>query len=647
MEAPTPGRLTRRVVWVERLTAPLAARLWLRARLGAEVRYDPRDATPTGLKLLRLLLAAAAAPVREVELTYARRGPDGGALCEDREARLEAALSAFADSALPGNDAPLRRALVAYLAMELYERTTFVAMAEAAAAEERDAAHELLARAHPAFGLYAPRVGTVRPAPAPGAAFKTLARPLFVWLRALVAALLRPAVSTDLDGTRAGAWVEYYPDDVDGYISRAFWTKTLPPDADRVFYADARGVPWGPEEARRVAAAGFRSIDARKPWTLGPVGLGELLALLPRLVAGPGPWWVRAWRFEHALWTAIWTAAFRRWRVRMLSQFQDFDWRQDCQARALEAAGGVFVDFHWAEAPFALEPGHLTASHAYLAWGANQARRLKAKDGLARPVVPVGAWIVPHAGTVARLRAARGRSKFALALFDTSASDRIFLSPRQLSDFLAAVLERALARPGWAVILKPKGESSYARLPDGARIESALAALRGQGRLVACERLVSPASAGLAADIAVGIGINSAGVLVGAFGGRCVHWNAAGLARHPLVRDGSETVVFEELPALLAALDRAADGDRTAGDFSRWARLINHFGDESGPARAAAWAEGAWKELSSKKSPADAVARANAAHRAREGVPADFPGRAGWWTLGAQLPPGGAVPRRA
>lgn len=338
--------------------------------------------------------------------------------------------------------------------------------------------------------------------------------------------------------------------------------------------------------------------------------------------------------FELALWTAIWEGVFRRRRVKALYEYQDFSWRQEAQARALERAGGTMIGVHWAEAPFLVEPEHLTPFDVYFAWGSNQSRRLAGKGHDCREILPCGAWILPREKEIADVRAALGAKEFAIALFDTSYSDRIFVDARMLSEFMLGALTLAASKPGWKVVLKPKGGTSYAALPDGARIDALIARLRSEGRAVLVDRLVSPVSVGLACDLSVGIGINSAALLTGAFEGRCVNWDCAGWTRHPLVRDGAGTVVFDTVAETLAAV-AAAPSDSRIGDFSRWAPMSNHFRDRGAADRVGAWMAGYLDAVAGGASAPDARRTAGEAYRRRHGIPADFAERGEWWVRGA------------
>lgn len=637
MEAAPPGQLKRRVVWVERLGLTALAVLGIESLVRVnEIRFDPRDAAPSALAALGLLRRAGLfGAFREMTLTCARRDGSGEALYYRRENELQAALGGFAGSALADRPPRERRALTCFLANWLADRETFLVMVEEEALCEPDVDHEFLVVRQPTAFLLERPGRRLRQDWSPRGTLRAFAAPLAVWARSLAASILKPGVASGGLRGHDAVWVEYYPEDVGGYVSRAFWKDGVDPNRfDRVFYGDSPDTPVA-GDAAKVAAFGFGWIDARRPWEIAPLSIGRLAHLLGGALASTRrPWWLRMFEFELELWTAIWESAFRRHRVRALIQHQDFSWRQEAQARALERAGGTMVGVHWAEAPFLTEPEHLTPFDVYFAWGVNQSRRLAGKGHDCREILPCGAWILPREKETAAVRDALGTKEFALAVFDTSYSDRIFVSAGMLSDFLLGALTLAASKPGWKIVLKPKGNSSYAGLPEGAKIEALISRLRGEGRVVLVDRRVSPASVGLACDLSIGIGVNSAALLNGAFGGRCIHWDCAGWKRHPLVRDGAGTVVFDRLEDALAAAG-AASSDARIGDFSRWARLVDHFGDGRAPERVGGWMAAYMNAVSGGVSAADARREASEAYRLRHGVPADFAERGEWWVRGA------------
>lgn len=636
MKATTPSSPRRRVVWVERLTAPGLVRLWLESIVrGAEIRFDPVDASRLSLVLFSFLeRVERPAGLRRTTLVYARRTANGEALNYRREDDLEAAAREIGARFLHESPDSLKRAAGCFLSVQLMDRKIFLLMAGEASRTEPSVDHEFLIRRHSAAHLLS------RPGPdprirldlSPDVFVRNIARPTRLFLRALISSMTSRRPNGNVRGDRDAVWLEYYPADIGGYISRAFWKDGVDPQKfDRVMYSDLREAPCDDANVRRIQNYGFRWIDANRPWTLGPASASALLRTLAIPVRASGPLWLRLFLWEHALWTEIWAAAYRRWRVRLLFQYLDLSWIQDAQARALESAGGAMVGFHWAEAPFLVEPEHLTPFQVYFAWGTNQARRLAGKGHDCREILPCGAWILPNDDEVLHIRKMLANSDFTLAVFDTSVSTRAFVSPDQISQFLLASLRLIAAHPRWKIALKPKGPAAFRDLPNSDEIHALIDRLAEDGRAIVFESTVSPVNVGLACDLSFGIGINSAAVLVGAFGGRCIHWDSPGWRRHPLVRSGSGTVVFEKLSDALKAIEDAAAGNIQVGDFTRWAPMVNHFSDRGAHKRVADWMEEVLSLITKGETTANAITTASRNYRERHGIPADFMNRGEWW----------------
>lgn len=618
MEAPPPGQLSARpVLWAERLGLFDAAWLALRAAAtGEEVRYDEHRASVHGLRL------AGPFGFTPARLTLARAGENGAPLNDRRESFLEAALEKFARGRLAERPARLRSAFRAYFAGKLVARATFLVMAEAAAKAMPEREHRYFIVSHPANILLREVFGgRLVERPALTEALRQLAAPLVLIARAAWAGLTRPAVRSNLTGKPA-IWVEYYPDDIGGYISRAFWKDRVDRDRwDLAFCVDHAETPCDDATIRRIEDFGMRWIDARRPWRLAGLSAGEALALAGLLLRPGLPWWVRAFEVHYEATTAVWAAVFKRHRVRLLTQHLELEWKPVAQAEALERAGGAMFGLHWSDFPFLTEPTHPTPEHVFFVWGATNKRWLEGKGHATRHILPCGLWLPSNPCKTAEIKSRLGPSDFTLAVFDSSYSYDIFYSAEMLAAFLDEILSLLESRPAWKAVFKPKNALLYETLPGGPALMGRLRALEAAGRVLILERFVSPIDAALACDLSVCFGFNSAGVVAGARGARAVHWDAAGWTRHPLRAEPGQRVVYPSLTALRKAIETAPD-DTAIGDFSRWRRLSDHFGDDNAAERVGTWVEEAMQF---------GVDEASDRYMKRHRVGADFiaPGR--WW----------------
>ena len=125
----------------------------------------------------------------------------------------------------------------------------------------------------------------------------------------------------------------------------------------------------------------------------------------------------------------------------------------------------------------------------------------------------------------------------------------------------------------------------------------------------------------MSCDLSLCFGFNSAGVASGARGARAVHWDAAGWTHHPLRADPAQRIVYPGLEEFKAAVE-AAPKDPAIGDFSRWRRLSDHFGDQRAGERIGEWISDAL---------ASTADEATARYRLRHEIGPDFDGPGAWW----------------
>ena len=625
MEAAPPSQLkTGRVVWAERLGALDAVWLAVRAA-GAEVLFDEHKASRAGLWL------AARLGFQPAALTLARLDEKGFPLNDRREAMLEEAARAFSEERLEGRPKRFLAAFKAYVTGKLLGRATFLTMAGAAAKERPGREHVFYVSRHPANGLLARAFGlALIQSPFPYEGLRQSAAPFVLLLRAVAARLARRTPRHDLTGKPA-VWVEYYPDDIGGYISRVFWKDFVDPEKwDRVFYIDRNDTSCDAATVRRIEDFGMRWIDATRPWALGGIGPAEAFGLLRTFIRPGQPWWVRIFELHYAAVVSAWAAALRRFRVRLLMQHQELSWLPVAQAEAAERSGALLFGLHWSDFPFLVEPTHLTPEHVFFVWGATNKRWLEGKGHGCRHILPSGLWLPSDAGESARLKARLGPAEFSLAVFDSSYAYDIFYSPEMLSSFLKEILSVLDAQPRWKAVFKPKSFAAYGSLPDGAELMRRLRAHESSGRVLLLDRSVSPIDAALAADLSVCFGFSSAGVVAAARGARAVHWNAAGWVRHPLRSDPRQKILYDDLAALRRAILEAPQ-DPSIGDFSRWRRLSDHYGDARAAERVGGWISDQLAATERLGDPLAAADETAARYRALHRVDPGFDGPGDWW----------------
>jgi hypothetical protein len=350
--------------------------------------------------------------------------------------------------------------------------------------------------------------------------------------------------------------------------------------ADTLADIEVRGMNW--IDAHTLPILRMSRVTPRKAW-------GFLVEYM--LPSRPLPLWFRVLRFQERLWHSIYEAVFKRYQVKMLFQQQDLGWKQAVQAKAMEAAGGILVGYHWSNLPHCWENVYLTSQHVYFVWGSAMRACLESKKNTCSHIIPSGIWIKPKADETRpeELDGFAAGLDFIFSIFDSDVGHYWIMTPETLSQFFLKVLDLMETHPRWGAILKAKSSSpaAYAKvLPRGQEIVERMEALQAQGRIVVLPPKYLPMTAMAHSQLGVCYTINTAGIASGIYGHRAIHWECVGVG-NPIYADPTQQILFKSLDALGEALVRAAEGDKTVGDFSNWRKWANYFEDYEGAPRVA------------------------------------------------------------
>jgi hypothetical protein len=278
----------------------------------------------------------------------------------------------------------------------------------------------------------------------------------------------------------------------------------------------------------------------------------------------------------------VYESVFLRYRVKILLQHQEALWRQEAQVSAIERAGGIMVGYHWSIYTSCLMPTHFFSQHVYFVWGKYMSELLRKKESACRYVLPSGIWIVPCDKDPKRKNIFDESINFVISVFDDSISHDRDQWSSFLSEFYLRILRVIERNPAFGCIVKSK-QPLYPlleSLPSGEDILEKIETLKRQRRLEVFDSSISPLTAAAYSDLSVGFSINSACTISAVMCDRpAVNWDCLKLKRHPFYAHTDQKLVFDTLDELEEAIMKAARGDRTIGDYSRWKRRVNHFED--------------------------------------------------------------------
>ena len=408
-------------------------------------------------------------------------------------------------------------------------------------------------------------------------------RPFYIMLMYMRARFQYTPARTNIGRIKPSVWIQY-DDSFDSFVDTAFWRKSLSKRGfDIVYYLDRSDTPCSDEITKRIEENGYNWIDLHKALHAVPKEDLSLSGILKRMMHNcfkKGPLWLRLFRLQYEEKLFMHRVIYKHFSTKMLVQNLDTYWGQEVQARAVEAAGGVLMGFHWSNYPCIMTPLHLFPHHIFFVWGQIIRDNLESGDHTCRHILPSGVWIGADAkGNNEQLEKFRAEHSFILSVFDSSAAYNIHQTPSTLSEFILGILGFLERYSSWAVVLKSKNQElkEFGRLPAGEKIVSGLMKLKEDGRAMVPGAAMSPVTVARYTDLSVCYGLNSAGIVVGSHGFRAVHWDCSGWKKHPFYRHPEESIIFETLETLEEAIVRASRGDTSVGNFSLWQRSFNHF----------------------------------------------------------------------
>lgn len=414
----------------------------------------------------------------------------------------------------------------------------------------------------------------------------------FVYLYlVLLAAFFPRKENSSVTTVRPAVWVEFYEF---GTFKQTFWRQHLHnPNFDVVYYLDRDDTPFTWETAAAIEKGGMKWVDAHLLPIINMSRLAPRKAwhfLLEYIFpSGSLPSWFRVFRFEERFWGSVYESVFKRYQVKILFQHQDRSWKQAVQAKAMEAAGGIMIGYHWSNLPYCMEHHFLTSQHVFFVWGRAMRTCLENIKNTCNHILPCGIWLKPGDSQPEELGNFAKDLNFIFSIFDSDVGHYQMQTPKTLSNFFLRLLSILEEHNNWGGILKAKFSSpeQYADiLPRGREIVDRMSILQKQGRLVIIPPKYSPITAMAHSHLGVCYCFNSAGVVSAIYGYRAIHWECVG-QDNPIYSDPKQQILYKSLDDLESAILRAASGDETIGDFSKWQKSVNYFGDYEGDKRVA------------------------------------------------------------
>lgn len=560
-----------------------------------KVNYDENKDSPLAVKLLVLFKGRLFYPAH---LTLDKKDKSGYALNYRMEKILDECSDDFCSRYLAGEAEYFKRMVKSFISSQRFYRVTFLTMVKATPEfiENKDVNHNIIYLVKNPLNktflnFYRKSGYSLKESLFSFEYCKYYVRPLYLLMRILFSRFFSAdRITTNISQPRPAIWIEYSHDAIVDY---AFWRHyaNKANDFDIVYYITNKDKKTAVQARAKVEAHGMKYIglDFNSLLKLTAPGFGVASRLIKAFFEGrPGsPLWLAVFRFEYRMWYELYLRVFKRFKVKVLIQHEEFSWVQQPQKEAVESAGGIMVGFHWSSFPYFRAPFHLTPQHVFFVWGGINRECMVKNGSPARYILPSGVWITNDTNGGCSREFFSKRPAFVLAIFDSSVGYNFYVSPASLQQFYLRIIKLLENNKEWGGIIKSKNWAldDFMLLPGGEEVISRIKTLINDRRVVMLDKRVSPVVASAYADLSVCYSVNSAGIIAGAHGYRAIHWDSSGWLHHPLYKEKGQKVLFGDLDEFERMIVEASKGNTAIGDFSAWRGAFNHFKDAGAAGR--------------------------------------------------------------
>ncbi len=581
--------IKRTLIWVERLCFLDAVYLFLQS-LFADIAicYDENKISNASRRLLGLFrplgLNNKFVPAG---LSLEKRDSGGCAINYQMETNLEAVLEGLCKKYFSKEPEKFCRMIKSYLSVDLFYRCTFITMVEYSSEFASGQFGSIFYITRSPFNeaikdFYEKKGYSIRESIINFSSIKYYLRPFYLTAKLLLAKCGFKKTRSNISAVRPSLWIEYCRD---LFFDIAFWKESVnAKDFDIAYYLDRDDDPDITKATKDLESKGLKWVYLHFSSLVAAAGLSlrTILGLIKDSFFSffRFPAWRWVFFFERKMWFCLFKEVYKKFKVKLLIQHQEFGWIQQVQVEALEAAGGIMVGFHWSNFPYSLEPFHLTPEHVYFVWGKANREWAQKKGNTCQYILPSGVWISNNKKQE-QLESFSKNFEFTIAIFDSSVAYNIYLSAGSMAQFYLTVLGLIENNSRWGGIIKSKNwnlnELGY--LAGGKEVVKKITELIESKKLVFLDRYTSPLIASAHARLSACFSLNSAGILAGIHGHRAIHWDCSGWLHNWLYKEKGQKIIYPELDGFIEAIIKASKGDNEIGDFSRWRNKFNYFDD--------------------------------------------------------------------
>ncbi len=360
-----------------------------------------------------------------------------------------------------------------------------------------------------------------------------------------------------------------------------FGRKRFPGSTEAIRQIDELGLDWMDLSGWRPGKKDFAYLKD----LVGAVGVGLRLVIFAVFTRPWSGWWYRRMLVDLERRASFWAAFLREHSIAAHLHPVANSPNAVPMVFAAERAGTADIGYQWSGSEFTLAArGRIVASHVFFCWGSLFATQMRTNG-----MVPDTAFLAGSVfGYLAETRASdatrvrldlqQNGGDYVICLFDGGFNKSIYQTPKMMAEFYESVVAWALNQPGVYLLVKPKA-SVYAELAGASTLLQQAVAT---GLCIVGDSRQSSYEAAMSADLAIGIGINTAAFDAAVAGVPAAHFDLPGMVKgYDGLDIGAERFVFSDAAKLFSAIevDIESGGKTALGDHGEWLDSVDPFQD--------------------------------------------------------------------
>jgi len=636
----------KKVIWVEKLSI-LHILFFIIENLhcNMEIRYDEHQISYLVQKILKLLKKTNIFPeFLPAGLSLGQKDEKGYALEYYKQDDLLNSLDLFCDVNIPKEPKWMRYMIRCYLGDSLDPHITFITMVKKQMSRMKNCEHEMFIISNFAnyiiINYFKEKGIKIRQFTPIISYFRIIMIPPYLIIRTLLFQIFSKKIIGNIqhNDTKPSVWFGCQPRSALWRpLRKTFSASNINKDYQFVYYLDRLDTPINSETTDSLENLNLGWLDLHH-FRHAFLIMRDILHILYPLTVRKNykHIWLIFFKVRFQVYYRLYLNLFKKFNVKIFIQYRVFSWIQEAQAQAIKSAGGIMIGIHYDNFPNFEDPFYLTPQHVFFTWGKAHYELLQKKGNTCEYILPCGLWVGGNYSINNSLLTKLSKNvKFIMSIFDSNFAYNAPQTTETFSQFYITVIELLEENPQFAAIIKSKHFDLIDVLTNmrgGDNILSKIRYFINQKRIIILDHeLFDPAFAGIHADLSIGYGINSAGIIAGLYGCKAIHWDCMGYLKFPIYRDKDQKIIFSSTNEIKNAVKEAAKGDKSIGDFSKWRKKVNYFDDFRGKERMVQFIDYFMEEIIKTRDREHSLQFAVKKYMDKNGIPDDIFGAKEWW----------------